>query len=97
MCRLDGQISVRNLSLGFALASQEPWIQHASIRDNILFGREFSSRRYEKVLDAAALLDDLKVTAVNWLLLVELAFGIHVPDIVTQHIMFVRDPFLFLI
>ncbi|KAK3092515.1 hypothetical protein FSP39_003868 [Pinctada imbricata] len=61
MCRLQGQISVRNLLSGFSFVSQEPWIQHASIKDNILFGSEFSSRKYEAVLDAAALMEDLKV------------------------------------
>ncbi|KAL4237303.1 Multidrug resistance-associated protein 7 [Mactra antiquata] len=61
MHRVRGHIRVSDLELGFALAAQEPWIQHATIRENILFGRQFNSRKYEKVLDACALEEDLKI------------------------------------
>ena len=46
---------------GFGLATQEVWIQHATLRDNILFGRSFVESFYEQVIDACALRDDLKV------------------------------------
>lgn len=46
---------------GFGLAVQEPWIQHATVRDNILFGREYDSTFYQTVIDACALADDLNV------------------------------------
>ncbi|XP_061173578.1 ATP-binding cassette sub-family C member 10-like [Saccostrea echinata] len=61
MHRVGGQIWISNLEDGFALASQEAWIQQCTIRDNILFGRQYDHRKYEKVLDAAALTEDLKV------------------------------------
>lgn len=46
---------------GFGLASQEPWIQHASVRDNILFGRDYDPGFYQAVIQACALSDDLNV------------------------------------
>lgn len=51
------------LSNGFGLATQEPWIQFATIRDNILFGKTFDARLYKEVLEACALNDDLSVSA----------------------------------
>ncbi|XP_053408287.1 ATP-binding cassette sub-family C member 10-like [Mercenaria mercenaria] len=60
MHRVRGHIRVNDLELGFAVATQEPWIQHATIKDNILFGRQFNSRKYERVIDACALMEDLK-------------------------------------
>ncbi|XP_021347494.1 multidrug resistance-associated protein 7-like isoform X1 [Mizuhopecten yessoensis] len=61
MCREAGQISLRDLHSGFALVAQEAWIQHATIRDNILFGQPFNTRKYESVLEAAALNMDLQM------------------------------------
>ncbi|GFN76447.1 multidrug resistance-associated protein 7-like [Plakobranchus ocellatus] len=63
MNRTGGTIEVSDLikEEGFALVAQEPWIQHASIRDNILFGQPFNRHRYDKVLEACALADDLQM------------------------------------
>ena len=44
-----------------AYVAQQAWIQNASVRDNILFGREFDERRYGEVLDACALRPDLAI------------------------------------
>ena len=38
---------------------QQAWIQNATIRDNILFGRSFDPKRYCKVLKSCALNTDL--------------------------------------
>ncbi|KAH7104662.1 multidrug resistance-associated ABC transporter [Auriculariales sp. MPI-PUGE-AT-0066] len=40
-------------------AGQRPWLQHLSIRDNILFGGIFEQDRYDAVIDACALRPDL--------------------------------------
>ncbi|DAZ93402.1 TPA: hypothetical protein N0F65_009721, partial [Lagenidium giganteum] len=56
--KTSGSAFVRPLSVGYY--SQQPWIQHMSIRDNILFGSQFDQRRYEQVLEACGLLPDLK-------------------------------------
>ncbi|RUP45403.1 glycosyl hydrolases family 2, TIM barrel domain-containing protein, partial [Jimgerdemannia flammicorona] len=44
---------------GVAYVAQQPWLQHASIRDNILFGQPYDESRYEAVLDACYLAQDL--------------------------------------
>ncbi|XP_030171433.1 multidrug resistance-associated protein 7 isoform X2 [Lynx canadensis] len=59
--RLHGRVAVWGLSKGFGLATQEPWIQFATIRDNILFGKTFDAQLYQKVLEACALSDDLSI------------------------------------
>ncbi|XP_058410288.1 ATP-binding cassette sub-family C member 10 isoform X4 [Diceros bicornis minor] len=59
--RLCGRVAVWGLSKGFGLATQEPWIQFATIRDNILFGKTFDAQLYQEVLEACALNDDLSI------------------------------------
>lgn len=44
-----------------AYAAQQPFLRHASIRDNILFGLPFDPVRYKKVLKQCALLKDLSI------------------------------------
>jgi len=43
-----------------AFVPQTPWIENASIRDNILAGLPYFESRYEATLEAAALLKDLE-------------------------------------
>nr|XP_033480550.1 multidrug resistance-associated protein 7 [Epinephelus lanceolatus]XP_033480551.1 multidrug resistance-associated protein 7 [Epinephelus lanceolatus] len=59
--RLSGVVYVADREAGFGLASQEPWIQHASVRDNILFGKDYDPVFYQAVIEACALSDDLNV------------------------------------
>jgi ABC-type transport system involved in cytochrome bd biosynthesis fused ATPase/permease subunit len=42
-------------------AAQSPWLQHASIKKNILFGEQMDPARYEAVLEACALQPDLAI------------------------------------
>ncbi|KKK21636.1 hypothetical protein ARAM_005251 [Aspergillus rambellii] len=44
-----------------AYVGQIPWVENASIRDNILFGLPYNKTRYENVLFACALEKDLQV------------------------------------
>ena len=44
-----------------AYVAQQAWIQHATVKDNILFGKPFDSHRYQQVLEACALTADLKI------------------------------------
>ncbi|KAL0089230.1 hypothetical protein F4703DRAFT_1840014 [Phycomyces blakesleeanus] len=44
-----------------AYVAQQAFLQHASIRDNILFGQEFDPVRYKKVLSQCALVKDLSI------------------------------------
>uniref|UniRef100_A0A8C6NTH4 ATP-binding cassette, sub-family C (CFTR/MRP), member 10 n=1 Tax=Nothobranchius furzeri TaxID=105023 RepID=A0A8C6NTH4_NOTFU len=59
--RLSGVLYVANREAGFGLVSQEPWIQHASVQDNILFGKDYDADFYQAVIEACALSDDLGV------------------------------------
>ncbi|PPJ52647.1 hypothetical protein CBER1_10597 [Cercospora berteroae] len=47
-------------SRSVAYASQQPWIEPTTIRENILFGLPLRGPRYQQVLFACALLQDLK-------------------------------------
>jgi len=42
-------------------SSQTPWVVNDTLRGNILFSREYDEDRYEKIVSACALKDDLKV------------------------------------
>lgn len=64
-CRQGELIYVQHLETGFGLATQEPWIQFTSIRENILFGKEYDARFYQEVIEACALSDDLNVSVYN--------------------------------
>lgn len=44
-----------------AFASQTPWILNATVRDNILFGLPYDSKRYTEVLKACQLEQDLAI------------------------------------
>lgn len=70
MTRLEGELILsKNPSKvdGYGLAhcpsyaAQSPWLQHLSIKDNILFGFPFNEDRYEQVIDACALRPDLEM------------------------------------
>ena len=53
--KIDGNGLMHCLSY----AAQSPWLQHLSIKDNILFGSPLDEDRYEQVIDACALRADL--------------------------------------
>ncbi|KAK2795800.1 hypothetical protein FQN52_003650 [Onygenales sp. PD_12] len=59
--RFDERANKENWIIDSAIAfvAQVPWIENASIKDNILFGLPFDSERYHKVLFACALEKDL--------------------------------------
>ncbi|CZT44803.1 related to multidrug transporter (yeast bile transporter) [Rhynchosporium secalis] len=44
-----------------AFVAQIPWIENASIKDNILFGLPYDEYRYEKVIEVCALKKDLEM------------------------------------
>lgn len=65
--RLDyGDRQKRNLEhkiheSGIAYVAQTAWLQNATIRDNILFGREYDQERYDAVIEGCALFPDLTI------------------------------------
>jgi ABC-type multidrug transport system fused ATPase/permease subunit len=44
-----------------AYCAQSPWLEHLTIKDNILFGSAFDQERYEQVLESCALKPDLAI------------------------------------
>ncbi|XP_061536277.1 ATP-binding cassette sub-family C member 10 isoform X4 [Phycodurus eques] len=61
LSRHSGVVYVADLERGLGLATQEPWIQHGSVRDNILFGKSYDASFYRAVVEACALADDLAI------------------------------------
>ncbi|KAF9175506.1 hypothetical protein BGX20_004661 [Mortierella sp. AD010] len=46
-----------------AYAAQHAWIINATVRDNIVFGKEFHQEKYDQILFASGLLPDLEILA----------------------------------
>ncbi|KJE97611.1 ABC transporter ABCC2 [Capsaspora owczarzaki ATCC 30864] len=59
----DAVITAGTAKVGGTLAyvPQTSWIQHASVRDNILFGRPMDEARYRRTVFACALESDFKI------------------------------------
>ncbi|EAW11644.1 putative ABC bile acid transporter [Aspergillus clavatus NRRL 1] len=55
--RISGSSDIPNEMVGYC--AQTPWLQSMSIRDNILFSSPYDEQRYQRVLEACALLPDL--------------------------------------
>ncbi|CAE6340042.1 unnamed protein product [Rhizoctonia solani] len=47
------------LQMALSYCAQQPWLEHKSIKDNILFGSPLDEERYKATLDACALKPDL--------------------------------------
>lgn len=58
MEKVKGYIGV---SGQMATVSQQPWIQNSSLRDNIIFGKQFDRKYYDKIIEACALIKDLAI------------------------------------
>lgn len=57
MSRTNGEIGI----LGSLLLCGVPWIQNATVKDNILFGTEFDEKKYKEVIYACSLESDLEI------------------------------------
>ncbi|KAI4463602.1 atp-binding cassette sub-family c [Holotrichia oblita] len=58
--KTDGEIAVSDLNTGFAVVTQQPWLQRGTIKDNILFGKNYDESKYVEVLTACCLTEDLE-------------------------------------
>lgn len=58
MEKMQGRVTITGT---VAFVPQTPWIQNATLRDNILFNLPCEPDRYQKVLDACALTRDLSI------------------------------------
>lgn len=56
--KLEGLVAVKG---AVAYVPQQAWMQNATLRDNITFGKPFNSRVYQKVIDSCALKTDLEI------------------------------------
>lgn len=44
-----------------AFVAQQAWIQNTTVRDNILFGREYDEEKYDRIVEAVALRPDFDI------------------------------------
>ncbi|KAH7930921.1 pleiotropic drug resistance ABC transporter [Leucogyrophana mollusca] len=60
---LAGSVYLNKRNHQVAYCAQNPWLEHATIRDNIIFGSKngYDDERYQAVIEACALTHDLKV------------------------------------
>ncbi|KAI9350761.1 hypothetical protein BDR26DRAFT_930068 [Obelidium mucronatum] len=58
MQKLNGTVRVSGT---VAYVSQQAWIENATVRDNILFGSEYDPVKFDAVIEACALRNDLKL------------------------------------
>ncbi|KAM5140785.1 ATP-binding cassette sub-family C member 2-like [Mantella aurantiaca] len=58
MDHVNGHINIKG---SLAYVPQQAWIQNATLKDNILFGAPLEEQRYQRVLEACALLPDLEI------------------------------------
>lgn len=56
MKKLNGTVKFSSKPL---LCSQPPWIQNATVKENILFGEDLDEEWYNRVIDACSLNDDI--------------------------------------
>ncbi len=69
ICHLYWVLEIGYLDVGIhfffqgtvAYVPQQPWIQNDTVKNNILFGKYYDAQRYQAVLDACALIEDLKI------------------------------------
>ncbi|XP_042110929.1 ATP-binding cassette sub-family C member 4-like isoform X5 [Ovis aries] len=54
----QGQVNVHGR---IAYVSQQPWVFSGTVRSNILFGKKYEKERYEEVMKACALEEDLQL------------------------------------
>ncbi|OWF55505.1 multidrug resistance-associated protein 1-like [Mizuhopecten yessoensis] len=58
MARTQGRVTLKGTT---AYVPQEAWIQNMTLKDNILYGSQFRTRRYRKVIKACQLTPDLAI------------------------------------
>uniref|UniRef100_F7H8G0 ATP binding cassette subfamily C member 5 n=1 Tax=Callithrix jacchus TaxID=9483 RepID=F7H8G0_CALJA len=58
MTLLEGSVAISGT---FAYVAQQAWILNATLRDNILFGKEYDEERYNSVLNSCCLRPDLAI------------------------------------
>ncbi|OTF77184.1 hypothetical protein BLA29_002535 [Euroglyphus maynei] len=57
---MEGRVRI-NHSSSIAYVTQQAWIQNATLRDNILFGKAFVKSRYDSIIDMCTLKPDIAI------------------------------------
>ncbi|KAJ1301354.1 hypothetical protein OPQ81_003753 [Rhizoctonia solani] len=60
MTQISGELYLPKTG-GISFAAQSSWLEHKSIKDNILFGTPYDEERYNLVLECCALKPDLEI------------------------------------
>lgn len=58
MSKTSGRVNVVG---SIAYVPQQAWMQNATVKENILFGKVHNGNKYENIIDACALRSDLKI------------------------------------
>ena len=58
MERMSGRVNVVGST---TYVPQQAWMQNASVKDNILFGKQIDQTLYDNIIEACALKPDLKI------------------------------------
>ncbi|XP_006825518.1 ATP-binding cassette sub-family C member 9-like [Saccoglossus kowalevskii] len=61
MTILCGKVEFNRKTNSVSYVPQKPWLQNATLRNNILFGSSFDYARYQRVLQACSLLLDIEI------------------------------------
>jgi len=62
MEKVSGSVNISG-DAKIAYVPQQAWIQNATLKDNILFGQDYNHKKYQRVIRACALKQDLSVLA----------------------------------
>lgn len=60
MNRISGHIHISSIDEGMAYVAQQTWLQHGTMRENILWGAMYDESRYRKVIWSCALHKDIE-------------------------------------
>ncbi|XP_070536030.1 ATP-binding cassette sub-family C member 9-like [Ptychodera flava] len=61
MTTISGSVRFSRKGSSVSYVPQKPWLQNATLKDNVLFGNEFNLKRYRKVIEVCALQPDIDI------------------------------------